>query len=153
MSRDRINGIIGIILGCLVLIGSMLLPPSNVPDDIGPAVFPIIAAVLIIVPAIYMVLKKPAGEEQKFMTKIEWKRFWILIAVFFIYAALLYIAGFLIATPIVTFIISRMFSQGSKVPLWQIIVYAVVLSLVVYICFYKGLGLILPQGQIFNIAF
>ena len=153
MRRDKINGIIGIIMGCFLIAGALRLPPSRVPDDIGPAIFPIIAAVMIIIPGLFLVLKKPSGEETAFLNKEERKRFCILILVFFLYAALLWAAGFLTATPIIVFIISRMFSQGKKVPMWQTILYAVILTLLVYACFYKGLGLKMPRGSFFNLEF
>ncbi len=151
MKRDRINGMISTFLGVYLIGASLRLPPSRVPDDIGPAVFPVIAAVMIIIPGLYLIFKKAPEEEKEFLTRQEWKRFGILILVFFLYAALLYGVGFLIATPVVTFIISRMFSHGKKVPVWQLILYAVVLTALVYMCFYKGLGLKLPRGEFFNL--
>ena len=151
MKRDKINGAIGVVLGILLIIGAQNLPASKVPGDIGPAIFPMIAAVMIIIPGLFLVLKKPTGEDTVFLTKEEWKRFGVLIAVFFLYAVCLWAAGFLIATPIITFNISKMFSQGKKVPFWQIALYAVVLTLLVYLCFYTGLGLKLPKGEFINL--
>ena len=141
------------VLGSLLIVGSLSLPPSSVPDDIGPAVFPIIAAVMIMIPGLFIALKKNPGQEIPFLNKQEWKRFWVLVLVFTVYALLLYAVGFLIATPIITFIISRMFSMGKKVPIWHTVIYAVILTLLVYLCFYKGLGLKMPQGEFFNLEF
>lgn len=151
MKRDRINGIIGIVIGLLMITGALGLPPSKVPDDIGPAVFPIIAGVMIIIPGVFLTMKKPSSDENVFMSREEWKRFGLLVLVFFLYAALLYVVGFLIATPFVTFIISKMFSRGKKAAVWQIAIYAFILTAAVYICFYKGLGLKLPRGEYFNL--
>lgn len=61
MKRDKVNGVIGIVLGSLLIVGSLSLPPSSVPDDIGPAVFPIIAAVMIMIPGLFIALKKNPG--------------------------------------------------------------------------------------------
>ena len=153
MKRDKVNGVIGVVLGSLLIIGSLRLPQSSVPDDIGPAVFPIIAAVMIIIPGLFIVLKKNPGQETPFLNKQEWKRFWILVLVFTVYALLLYAVGFLIATPIITFIISRMFSMGKKVPIWHTVIYAVILTLLVYLCFYKGWGLKFRKGEFFILDF
>ncbi|RGZ01276.1 tripartite tricarboxylate transporter TctB family protein [Clostridium sp. AM58-1XD] len=151
MKRDRVNGIVGVIIGVLIIAGALRLPPSKVPDDIGPAVFPIIAAVMIIIPGLFLTFKKAFTEECPFLNRQEWKRLGILVLVFILYAVLLYMVGFLVATPIITFIISKMFSQGKKVPAWQLIVYALILTIIVYMCFYKGLGLKLPRGEFFNL--
>lgn len=155
LSRDVINGSIGVVVSVALIISALRLPPSTVPDDVGPAVFPIIAALMILIPSLVLVYNslKSAEEYIPFLNKEEWKRFWLLVGVMILYVVLLYVAGFLIATPIVMFIICLMFSKGKQIPKWRFAVYSLVFTLALYLAFYKGMGLKLPLGEFITLQF
>lgn len=155
MKKDRLNGIICLIFSTVLIISALMLPESKVPDDIGPTVFPVMAGLMILIPALVMIFKpNPKADVQPFLAgKDEKKRFLLLVGVLFLYVICLYVAGFLIATPIVTFIICTMFSKGKKIPWWVRMLYSVILTAAIYLAFAKGLGLKLPVGEMINLGF
>lgn len=111
MKRDRATGLIAAILGIVVAIYAYFLPKSGIEGDIGPAIFPYIAAAMLIVCGIILVVRKQDGDSAPFLPEtVQKKRFLLMTVVYVLYGILLWAVGFLIATPIACFVLCAMMS-------------------------------------------
>ena len=114
MKRDRATGLIAAILGIVVAIYAYFLPKSGIEGDIGPAIFPYIAAAMLIVCGIILAVRKQDGDSAPFLPEtVQKKRFLLMTVVYVLYGILLWAVGFLIATPIASFVLCVMMSAGN----------------------------------------
>ena len=67
MKKDRATGLIAAILGIVVAIYAYFLPKSGIEGDIGPAIFPYIAAAMLIICGIILVVRKQDGDSAPFL--------------------------------------------------------------------------------------
>ena len=153
IGKDRATGLIVICLGILIILFSLQLPPSRVAGDIGPVVFPIIAAVILLINGTILIVKdkeKPK-EKKAFFSKEEWKRFGVLLSNYMGYFFLLWLTGFIPATFIAMYVMCSMFSTGKKVAIWKRALFAAIVTIIIYWAFWKGLGMRLPVGELIRI--
>jgi hypothetical protein len=149
ISRDRATGIIAVSMGLILAGLTTQLPPSRVPDDIGPRVFPFFAAAIMVATGTGLILQKDDKKKKAgpYFTKEEWIRFGKLFGLYLLYFVLLWAFGFIIATLITMFIVCTLFSQGKNFAVWKRVLFAVVLTSLIYFAFYTMLGLKLPLGK------
>lgn len=149
MKRDRATGLIAAILGIVVAIYAYFLPKSGIEGDIGPAIFPYIAAAMLIVCGIILVVRKQDGNSAPFLPEtVQKKRFLLMTVVYVLYGILLWAVGFLIATPIACFVLCVMMSGKRKIAKWKLALFSIIVTAIVYYCFYSLLSLKLPVGRI-----
>lgn len=149
MKRDRATGLIEAILGIVVAIYAYFLPKSGIEGDIGPAIFPYIAAAMLIVCGIILVVRKQDGDSAPFLPEtVQKKRFLLMTVVYVLYGILLWAVGFLIATPIACFVLCAMMSGKRKIAKWKLALFSIIVTAIVYYCFYSLLSLKLPVGRI-----
>ena len=149
MKRDRATGLISAILGIVVAIYAYFLPKSGIEGDIGPAIFPYIAAAMLIVCGIILVVRKQDGDSAPFFPEtVQKKRFLLMTVVYVLYGILLWAVGFLIATPIACFVLCAMMSGKRKIAKWKLALFSIIVTAIVYYCFYSLLSLKLPVGRI-----
>ena len=149
MKRDRATGLIAAILGIVVAIYAYILPKSGIEGDIGPAIFPYIAAAMLIVCGIILVVRKQDGDSAPFLPEtVQKKRFLLMTVVYVLYGILLWAVGFLIATPIACFVLCAMMSGKRKIAKWKLALFSIIVTAIVYYCFYSLLSLKLPVGRI-----
>ena len=149
MKRDRATGLISAILGIVVAIYAYFLPKSGIEGDIGPAIFPYIAAAMLIVCGIILVVRKQDGDSAPFIPEtVQKKRFLLMTVVYVLYGILLWAVGFLIATPIACFVLCAMMSGKRKIAKWKLALFSIIVTAIVYYCFYSLLSLKLPVGRI-----
>lgn len=149
MKRDRATGLIAAILGIVVAIYAYFLPKSEIEGDIGPAIFPYIAAAMLIVCGIILVVRKQDGDSAPFLPEtVQKKRFLLMTVVYVLYGILLWAVGFLIATPIACFVLCVMMSGKRKIAKWKLALFSIIVTAIVYYCFYSLLSLKLPVGRI-----
>jgi hypothetical protein len=146
---------IGLGFGALLIILSLRLPHSPVPDDPGPAVFPILAGIILILTGTVLIIQKPdVGKKDKpYFTKEEWIRFVKLLGGFILYFFLLWLFGFIPASLVTFFIVSTMFLEGKKVVIWKQILTTIVIIFIIFTCFQILLGMRLPQGILLRLDF
>ena len=145
MKRDRATGLIAAILGIVVAIYAYFLPKSGIEGDIGPAIFPYIAAAMLIVCGIILVVRKQDGDSAPFLPEtVQKKRFLLMTVVYVLYGILLWAVGFLIATPIACFVLCAMMSGKRKIAKWKLALFSIIVTAIVYYCFYSLLSLKLP---------
>lgn len=149
MKRDRATGLIAAILGIVVAIYAYFLPKSGIEGDIGPAIFPYIAAAMLIVCGIILVVRKQDGDSAPFLPEtVQKKRFLLMTVVYVLYGILLWAVGFLIATPIACFVLCAMMNGKRKIAKWKLALFSIIVTAIVYYCFYSLLSLKLPVGRI-----
>lgn len=148
MTRDRATGVISVVLGAMVAVYAHFLPQSRMEGDIGPAVFPYIAAALLIVCGILLIARKAEAAEPFLPQKIQKKRFLLMTLVYILYGILLWAVGFLIATPLICFALCVMMSGSKRIPRWKLVAFSVLVTGIVYYCFYTLLSLKIPVGKL-----
>jgi len=139
------------VLGALVAFGTTQLADSNMPGDPGPKIFPFICAGILLVCGIILLVRKPAGEVKPFLQGEEIKRFLLIIGLIAAYIVLMWAVGFTIPTFLMVVVMCLMFGKDAKVPLWQAIVYALIVTGIVYVAFVMVLHLRLPVGSIIKL--
>lgn len=149
MTRDRVTGIISIILGAGTAIYASFLPKSGIEGDVGPAMFPYIAAFMLVVCGGALSLRRSPEQAAPFFTEsVQVKRFIAITAVYVLYGMLLWAAGFLIATQLICFTLCVMMSGAKKISRLKLAVFSLVVTGVTYYCFFTLLSLKLPVGKL-----
>ena len=149
MTRDRITGLISIILGGMAAVYAFFLPPSGTEGDVGPALFPYIAAALLVLCGLALAVKKSGQAPPFFSAPEQVRRFLFITLVYIIYGILLWAAGFLIATQLACFLLCRMMAErGPETAWWKHALFSLMVTGIVYYFFYVTLNLKLPVGRI-----
>lgn len=151
MGKDKIIGLVSFLLGVLTLVGTYFIKVAKMAvsmGDPGPKVFPAVAGGLLVICGLGLFFKKQE-DEKVFMTKVQWLRVLRLFLAFVGYLVLLYVGGFIIATPILLFVMMTMFA-GEKMPSVLVrVLYAVCCTGVVYLLFVVLLKTNVPMGILF----
>lgn len=151
MNKDKVIAAVCMVVGVAFLAASMQLPSTNLVNDPGPKVFPTIGAVIVIISSAAILLKRYETAPKAYYTKEQWKKAGIMVSLFLLYLVLLWLAGFVIATPVVLLLTSYMFTdEGVKVAPWKRILFAIVVTVAIYLVFVKVLVMLLPAGLIFG---
>jgi putative tricarboxylic transport membrane protein len=136
-----------VVVGLLLLAGVPGIGPGAGYDRIGPRFFPVVTATgMILLGAVLAISarrRRPPVECSADTTPLNWKPFGYFALAFLLFIALLEPAGFAIAAALQFWLVARAFR--SQRPARDVLV-AVVLSLIVYLAFSRGLGLPLPAG-------
>lgn len=148
MTRDKGVGIFAILLGIAVVVMTLQLPKSNMAGDIGPRVFPFIAAAIILGCGILLVIRK-SNVEKPYLEKNEVPRFLAIVGVIVGYVVALWALGFLIPTFAMLFGTCMMFGKDVKVKPVFAALYAAIITGVIYVAFTMLLHLRLPVSALF----
>jgi putative tricarboxylic transport membrane protein len=140
-----------VVLGLLLLAGVRVIAPGVGYDRIGPRFFPIVTAAGLILLGIALATsawrRRPqveaAVESTAVTSPLNWVPFGYFALAFLLFIALLDAAGFVFAATLQFWLVARAFR--SRRPARDAMI-AVVLSLIVYLAFSRGLGLPLPAG-------
>ncbi|MBQ4435904.1 MAG: tripartite tricarboxylate transporter TctB family protein [Clostridia bacterium] len=151
MNKDRIVGLVSLLLGAATLIGTYFIKVAKMAvsmGDPGPKVFPTVAGVLLVICGLGLIFKKKT-EEKVFMTKEQWLRVLWLFLAFVGYLVLLYVGGFIIATPILLFVMMTMFAGEKKPSILVRVLYSACCTGVIYLLFAVLLKTNVPMGILF----
>lgn len=153
--RDRVLSIILLAISAFFAIQANGLRASNLDGDPGPKVFPWMACGLLVACAIYLFIKPGTPSKKMNLSKEEWKRLVIMLALYlFIVLGTIYI-GIIYTLPIALFFISYLFSKSSKPELStkkrliQTLIYTVAISAALYLIYVVALGVNLKPGKLF----
>lgn len=148
MTRDRVTGLIGVILGIAVAIMTSQLPPTTMSGDIGPKAFPYIAAGILILCGSGLLI---TGRKQSpvYYTKHQFMRLCLIFAVMLGFVVAMQYLGYVIASFAALLILCSMFSQGKNVAVWKRIVFSVLMTAALYVMFVKLFSIPLPSGVLF----
>ncbi len=144
-------------LGVCLAVGSAGISLGTGYDRIGPRFFPYLVAIGLVMLGSWLAVaairgnraKPAAGENAELILRINWQALGYLGLALLLNLVLLERAGFVISSSVLFWLVARAFH--SRRPARDATV-AVLLSLLVYFAFTRGLGLILPLG-IFNRLF
>ena len=156
--KDFALGVICIVLAAVITYLSLGLRATGYDGDPGPKLFPIIGSVIMAVCGVALIVA-PEKEEKRFLTWKQWKAAFGLFGMYVGLALLLWLLGFVIAVPIVLFIITFMLSKLSvkdttvKHRLIISLIYGIAGGVVLYLAYVVGLKAQMPSGllwQLFN---
>ena len=148
MTRDRVTGLIAVLLGLGIAFMTSQLPKTTMAGDIGPKAFPYIAAgIMILCGAGLLLTGKKASPV--FYTKAQFLRLLQIFGVMLGFIVLMQYLGYTIASLAALFILCSMFSQGKDIAIWKRAVFAVALTAALYFMFVKLFSIPLPSGKFF----
>lgn len=154
IKRDQITGLVLMALGVFfaVLISQFKTPFTAAYP--GPSLLPGIGVFGLIVCGAGTFISgcRQKKEDAVFVTKEGWIRILVTFAILCAYVLGMKFLGFLIVTPIVFFIIVTYFAKSSKVEskLWVRIVFALAVTVIVWLVYVQLFGMTLPDGELFS---
>lgn len=131
-----------VLIGLFILGDSSTIKLGSGYDHIGPRFFPYIVSIGLLLTGFLMLIEvlRKSGREA---VSVGWKSFFILLLALVVCLILLQPAGFMLAAAVQFWLVARAFNSTHP---WRDAVVAVLLSVIVYIVFTRGLGLVLPRG-------
>ncbi|MDD3344140.1 MAG: tripartite tricarboxylate transporter TctB family protein [Sulfurospirillaceae bacterium] len=140
---DRLFGVFLLLLGLFFIWGGASLEVPFSYDPLGPKFFPIAAGGLLSLLSLFVIAKPKKIDFPEFSTLVKTG---LIILLLVIYQFTFNVLGFLIATAILVFFMSRIFKGTSKQALGS----AIGVSVSVYLIFGILLDVPLPHGVILN---
>lgn len=139
---DRIFGIIGVILAIGFVVAALMIEESFLSDAVGPKAFPIIIACILGLSSIAIVIKPDAAPDwPSFGRFVE---IMAAVVVMVLYAELLPVAGFVIATAFAAAYLTWRLGSGLVATLAT----GIGTSVGIYVIFHLVLGLSLARGPL-----
>ena len=149
MTRDRVTGLISLIIGIIVAISTLSLPDSKMPGDIGPKAFPFIASGILIICGGGL-LATGGKKAEPVYDFAQLRRLGLIVCVVLAYIILMYLIGFIIPTLLASFALSTMFAKvNTVVPAWKRAVFSIAITAAIYVSFGMLLSMKLPSGILF----
>lgn len=148
MTRDRVTGLIAVLLGAAIAFMTSQLPASTMAGDIGPKTFPYISAGVMILCGIGLLIngKKPSPV---YYTRPQFGRLCLISAVMLGFIIAMQFLGYVIACFAALLILCSMFSQSKGIAVWKRVVFAAVMTAAMYLMFEKIFSIPLPGGILF----
>ncbi len=152
VKRDQFVGAFLILIGGVyfALAGKIDFPMA--PDYPGPKAFPYIAIFGLIICGLGIFIQSTVSKvpQKMFMVRDGWvdliKSFLALV----VYVIGLKFLGYFISTPVLLFVLSVFFGKKVKVKLVGRILFAVLVTVAVYVFYVYGFGMKLPVGALFQ---
>jgi hypothetical protein len=154
--KDFGLGVFCILFAAVIIYLSLQLKATGYEGDPGPKMFPIIGSVIMAVCGIALIVA-PEKNQKVFLTKTQWKAAGALFGMYVLFALLLWLFGFLVAVPVMLFIITFMLSKLSvkdatvKHRLLISLIYGVVGGAVLYLAYVVGLKASMPTGVLIEL--
>lgn len=148
--KDQVLGLIMVAFSLLAGYMTSKIGVSILDGDPGPKVFPSAASVLIGLCGIVLFVAPEKKEGKPFLTKTEWKRLINLYGLYLLYWGLLWLVGYRVAIPVVLFIISYLFSNGTNTKIGKIILYTAAVSAAIIFIYVVLMETRLPEGILFE---
>lgn len=138
--NDRTLGVMAILFAVFLgVFGYDLEPPFSY-EPIGPKAFPLLIAVIMAVCGLILTVK--GGNEAEANSRSANLRIFTMVAYVILYAFFFKILGFLISTTLMVVFVGKLFGAT-----WiKAITGGVIMAILFYLLFDKGLDVVLPQG-------
>ena len=148
MGNSKKVGFVLLFLGMIITFLASQIHNPNLVNDVGPRLFPYISGIGLIICGIGLIISKSKEANENYLTTEGWKRLSIMAAVIIFYAIGLATVGFIIATPIATFM-AIVVMNGTNKNYKKALIVSLSLTISVYLIFEKLLRVMLPASKIF----
>lgn len=152
LKRDQITGAVLVLTGVIiaVMVSRFKVPFSS--SYPGPKALPSIAVVgfLVCGTGIFVESTRSQKEEPVFLVQEGWIRVAESIALLAAYILVMKYVGYLIATPVVCYLLTTLYAKGSNSTVKGRLIYTAVLTLLLYVIYVFVFGLGLPAGELFG---
>ena len=155
--REQVTGLVLMLLGVFFGYLTSQFSKPFTPEYPGPKLMPSIAGFGLVVCGFGVfvngcIQNKKGVADKVFLNKEGWKRVLLTFALLCAYVFAMKYVGFLVATPIVVFIITSYFAKASgyEVKLWVRILFAVLVAVLIYCMYVPLFGMTLPDGLLFE---
>jgi len=150
--RDQITGAVLVILGIVVFLMTTTFSIPVTSSYPGPRMLPDIAAFGFVVCGLGIFIESIVNKKEgtSYLTKEGWLK---VVTVFLIiagYIAGMLVAGYLIATPVILYIMTTLFAKGSSSTTKGRIMFSVLTAVIIYLIYVYAFGLTLPSGLLFS---
>jgi len=153
--RDRVLAVILLVISGFFAVEANMLPASNLQRDPGPKIFPWIGCGILALCAIYLLVKPGPDSKRMKLSKEEWKRLGIMLAIYLFLAIGTLLFGVIVTFPIALFIVSYLFSKSSRPDMPKMkriittLIYTVCVSGAIYLIYVVALDVRLKSGILF----
>ena len=148
VKKDHITGIVILLFGIVVLCLAMSIPVRPQIPDPGSRLFPMIGSIGMIVCGLGIILTASKEKDAPFLTVEGRVRLVKVSALLAAYVFFLKYIGFLIASPVMVYMITTLFAYEKKLAFWKKALFSVVVTLLVWLLFEKVLFVMLPSGRL-----
>ena len=148
INKDRILGIIVLAISLLFAYYTTGIKETSYVGDPGPRLFPYIACFIIGISGLILIVRKNQTNYKAYLTKEQWKRFWILFGIYVLNYLLLLLVGYKVAIPVTLALSCFLFSKGNGTAAWKKLVYVAAVSFAMYALYVMILGASLPNGKL-----
>lgn len=152
LKRDQITGVVLVVLGIVV---AAMVTRFKVPFSVsypGPKALPMIAVCGFIIcgGGIFINSTRSKEEEPIFLVKEGWIRAACSLALLAGYILGMKFVGYLISTPVICYLLTTLYAKGSNTTIKARVLYAVLLTVIIYVIYVYAFGLGLPSGELFG---
>ncbi|MGE4352612.1 MAG: tripartite tricarboxylate transporter TctB family protein [Oscillospiraceae bacterium] len=149
--QDKIVALTLLVLGILIfaLTARINLNIKLASGDPGPRFFPYISAVGLILCGGGLLLSNIHDSKMLTLNKNNWKNLFKLSLLLLLYMLGLKTLGYLISTPIITFLLIRVLAYGKKINGIVLTLFSLLLTGLLYGLFVHILNIMLPTGMLF----
>lgn len=144
VDSDRVFGVAVALLGLGVFLVGKQLPNLSLPNDPGPGLFPCLAGLGLLGSGVGIALQG-SFSTKPFLSPQGWRRLGLMALVIVIYAVVLNLLGFRLATPLALYTIMRLMGQPKEMYVKRIVL-AVGVTAVLYYVFQAFFRVMLPAG-------
>ena len=149
-------GAVSLLISVWIMYMSMQLPATRYEGDPGPRMFQIMGAAILALCGIALLIAPEKGTSQ-FMTKAQWLAAGKMFLAYIVIIALLYFFGFIVAVPVMLFVVTFMLSKlsvkdaSTKKRLLISLIFGLVCGAALYLIYVIALDAKMPGGVFWNL--
>lgn len=150
MNKDRWISFILFVFAAFMLYQTAKIRPlfAVSSTEVGPKLFPTIACCGMMICCIGKFLVSKDKEAKPFINKRGWLNIAIVIVIFALYILGMKTFSYLLTTPVMLFVLVKLFGRGRQSKWWTIAIFSVGTTAVIYILFQKIMAVMLPAGKL-----
>ena len=151
MKDDKVIGAVLVVIGLAAIGNSLQIHTRLFNSDPGPALFPIFAGTILALCGVGMLVTSFAGVGDSGDVRPSpdaWRRGGLLSGLLIAYGVALWLFGFYIATPIMTFVLYHVFAGKGRRRIWIGAVFAAAVTISVHLIFGTFLNTLMPTGML-----